>query len=305
LYNLTSSVRNHRALLSRHQSAEKEIERYFADYAIAAGQDRDSLMIVWTYGTDSRCCALWLGNEYARWVFTKEVFQVCPYQVLLNLWNFKVLLPDRWVPLDSDLDWDIIVTAQKILTRYPDLANYGETVISQAKTAYLGNVVFIRPLFRFHRSQAGPANYPLLTVAPSLTGAVGIDPQLKTPWPIEVYEDHSLSFLWLGHGEAEGVAGVLWSDAARQVVLEFEVSPGPSCEDEQRTVQLVSQSDGHVTTQKETFDGGPVVLAFPVQLQPGRNDFHFTVLDEATTPVRGDTRPLLVLFRHITVNPGL
>jgi hypothetical protein len=149
-------------------------------------------------------------------------------------------------------------------------------------------------------SQAGPANYPLLTVDPSLTGAVGIDPYIKTPWPIEVYEDQSLSFLWLGHGDAEGVAGVLWSDAAREVILEFEVSPGPSREDQQRTVQLVSQNNGQVTTQRETFDGS-VVLVFPVQLQPGRNDFQFTVLDEATITVHGDTRPLLVFLRQITV----
>jgi hypothetical protein len=93
------------------------------------------------------------------------------------------------------------------------------------------------------KSQAGPANHPLVTVAPYLTGAVGIDPQLKTPWPIEVYEEGSLSFLWLGHGEAEGVAGMLWSDVARPVVLTFEVSPGPSREDQQRTVQLVMQSN--------------------------------------------------------------
>lgn len=152
------------------------------------------------------------------------------------------------------------------------------------------------------RSQAGPENYPLVTVDPSLAEAVGIDPHLKTPWPIEVYEEHSLSFLWLGHGEAEGVAGTLWSDVARPVVLAFEVSPGPSREDQQRTVQLVLQSNNQVAAHKETFEE-LVVLAFPVQLQVGRNDFRFTVLDEATTPVHGDTRPLLVSLHHITVKP--
>lgn len=150
----------------------------------------------------------------------------------------------------------------------------------------------------FDGSQAGPESYPLITVDPSLLGAVGIDPHLKTSWPIEVYED--LSFLWLGYGDAAGVAGTLWSDAIRQVVLEFEVSPGPSREDQQRTVQLVIQNNGQATRQKETFDE-PMVLAFPVQLQAGRNDFRFTVLDEATIPVDGDTRPLLVFLRHITV----
>ena len=152
----------------------------------------------------------------------------------------------------------------------------------------------------FDASQAGPDNYPLLTVDPSLAGAVGIDPHLKTPWPIEVYEEHSLSFLWLGHGEADGVAGTLWSNAVRQIVLEFEVSPGPSREDQQRTVQLVIQHNGQATTQRETFDES-VALAFPVQLQPGRNDFQFSVLDEATIPVHGDTRPLLVFLHHITI----
>jgi hypothetical protein len=181
---------------------------------------------------------------------------------------------------------------KRLTTQFPVEQHFGSTLSLRGS---------MKLLFRMH--QAGPENHPLVTVDPSLAGAVGIDPHLQTPWPIEVYEDHSLSFLWLGHGEAEGLAGTLWSNAAQQVVLEIEVSPGPSREDQQRTVQLVIQSNGQITTQRETFDGGPVVLAFPVQLQPGCNDFQFTVLDEATIPVHGDTRPLLVFLRHITVKP--
>jgi hypothetical protein len=152
---------------------------------------------------------------------------------------------------------------------------------------------------RYARSEAGPSQYPLITVDSPLRNAIGLDPIIKTPpWSVEIYDNHS--FLWLGHGESEGVAGTLWSDVARQVGLEFEVSPGPSRADQQRTVQLVTQHNGQATTQRETFDK-LVVLTFPVQLQPGRNDFHFTVLDEATIPVDEDTRPLLVFLRHIKV----
>jgi hypothetical protein len=46
-------------------------------------------------------------------------------------------------------------------------------------------------------------------------------------------------------------------------------------------------------------------LNFEVELQPGRNDFNFYMLDRATIlqQPNGDTRLLLVLLHHITIGP--
>lgn len=149
-------------------------------------------------------------------------------------------------------------------------------------------------------SQAGPANAPLITIDSSLKKVVGIDPDIKIPWPTEKYNNQNI--LWLGHGEAEGIAGVLWSDELRWVNLEVEVWPGPAREDSQRTVQLVNRSLGQVKIQRKTFDA-PVILTFSVELQPGRNPLLFFVLDQPTVSVQpnGDTRDLSVALHHVTI----
>ncbi len=152
-------------------------------------------------------------------------------------------------------------------------------------------------------SQAGPANHPLVMVDPSLTGTVGIDPQLQTPpWGIEVYDDASL--LWLGYGEEQGLGGTFWATERQAIRAIFEVEPGPARPDAQRTVEVVLQNQAGTQRARRQFDQA-TDLTFIGELQPGRNDFQFIVLDEATIleQPNGDTRPLLVLLRQITVKP--
>jgi SAM-dependent methyltransferase len=152
-------------------------------------------------------------------------------------------------------------------------------------------------------SQAGPTDYPLITSDSSLAGAVGIDSQLQTPrWGIEVYEGHGL--LWLGHGAAQGLQGVLRSVEKRLVQVTFEVEPGPAREDSQRTVEVAIENETGIQTVHWQFDQA-TTLTFVAELQPGRNDFSIKVLEEATIlkQPNGDTRPLLLLLRHVTLAP--
>lgn len=112
------------------------------------------------------------------------------------------------------------------------------------------------------------------------------------------------SWLWLGHGGKEGVGGVLWSDAVKRVVFKFNVAPGPAREDRQRTVEFSVDNLVGLRAKRQSFDK-PSTLSFEVELQPGRNEFIFKILDQATIlkQPNGDTRPLLVRLRHINVNP--
>ncbi len=154
------------------------------------------------------------------------------------------------------------------------------------------------------KSQAsiGPSQAPLATVSPALNGLVGIDSNARIPWPIEI--DQQDSFLWLGPGEAGGLAGIFWSDASRSVTLVFDVAPGPGREDRQRTVQLASRHNDQVDIQTATFSEA-IELSFSVILKTGRNDFQFIVLDEATIHRQpdGDTRPLLVRLNQVVIQP--
>lgn len=158
----------------------------------------------------------------------------------------------------------------------------------------------LMPIIDKDQAEVGPDGYPLASVDPSLEGRVGIDRNARIPWSIEIDEENERSFLWLGHGEAQGLGGIIWSEATRPVVLKFQVSPGPGREDQDRTVRLTHQN----YRQEKTFNK-PTELAFNIQLIPGENRFLFTVLDEATVPVQpnGDARPLLVRLEHATIKP--
>ena len=141
----------------------------------------------------------------------------------------------------------------------------------------------------------------LLAISPALS-SLEVDSQLQTApgWGIETFEKKS--WLWLGHGQQEGLSGTLKATETQTVQIQAQVQPGPGREDSLRHVQLDMTNATGTQTIQETFDT-PTTLNFDVELQPGRNDFSFYVLDEATIleqPNR-DTRPLLVRLDKITV----
>lgn len=140
-----------------------------------------------------------------------------------------------------------------------------------------------------------PAEDSLIFVSPSLKGRVGVDPLVKTPWPVEQ------GFLWVGYGKAEGLEGGLWAGEPRNVTLRFDVSPGPSRGDQPRTIQLSGRVDGQIVTTQRVFTGS-TSLVFNVPLRLGLNTFTFEALDKPTVPAQeGDTRNLIVGLHRIVV----
>ncbi len=64
------------------------------------------------------------------------------------------------------------------------------------------------------------------------------------------------------------------------------------------------ENEAGVERQRQVFDKS-TTLGFRAELQPGRNEFTFGCLDEATVleQPNGDTRPLLVLLREVRIEP--
>jgi hypothetical protein len=152
-----------------------------------------------------------------------------------------------------------------------------------------------------HFSQTQTQHH-LVHINSTLTG-IRLDSHLQTPpWGIENYQDGSL--LWLGHGESEGLGGILWSTQPYLVQVTFKVEPGPARPDRERTVELSLTNATGTHNVRQQFDQ-PTDLTFTGELQPGPNNFSFFVLDEPTIAQQpdGETRPLLVLLRHITIEP--
>jgi hypothetical protein len=153
------------------------------------------------------------------------------------------------------------------------------------------------------RSEVGPNGYPLITVDPSLVNDVSLSPLIRTPpWDVEIHNNDSV--LWLGHGAAEGISAELWATENQVIQSVFQVEPGPARPDHQRTVEMTLENQAGVQRARRQFDQA-TKLTFINKLQPGRNSFQFTVLDEATIlkQPNGDTRSLLVLLRHVRIAP--
>jgi hypothetical protein len=149
---------------------------------------------------------------------------------------------------------------------------------------------------------AFPPEYPLVAIDPALRGRVGIGLVRTARWGIERQGRDGL--LWVGHGEEEGLGGMLWATERQAVRAVLEVAPGPARADSQRTIELTVQNQAGVQAVRRQFNQATEV-SFSSELQPGFNEFRVAVLDKATISRQpnGDTRPLLVLLRHMTVRP--
>ena len=155
---------------------------------------------------------------------------------------------------------------------------------------------------RAFQTLAVPPATPLISIAATLQGKLGIDPTfLETPWPVESLAGAKEGFLWLGQGHGEGVEFGLWARQDLTVGLRFNVSPGPSLTTPERLVMLLH--DGVPVGGERTFQGS-ASLAYPVHLHAGRNRLSFYPLNSATVKSmpNGDTRHLVVNLGAVRID---
>ena len=76
----------------------------------------------------------------------------------------------------------------------------------------------------------------LLTIAPEITGKVGVLELRSGGWGIEQLDGRGI--LWLGEGGLHGLTGYLWSETKQSVKISVEVEPGPSKANPLRTLQF-------------------------------------------------------------------
>ncbi len=97
---------------------------------------------------------------------------------------------------------------------------------------------------------------------------------------------------------------MLWATQKQAVRAILQVQPGPARPDSRRTIEATLQNGTGVQKARRQFDEA-TELFFVGELQPGRNDFQFYALDEATILKQpdGDTRPLLVLLHQVIIKP--
>ena len=147
----------------------------------------------------------------------------------------------------------------------------------------------------------------LMTIAPDLVGEVGILELLPNAWGIEQLNGRAI--LWLGEGPLHGLTGYLWAETAKSVRIQVELEPGPSKSNPEsillfslfwaRGYEYLPQG----SIQEESQFNKPTILSYSVNLHQGLNEFRLSSRDisEFRNFVNGDTRPLLILIKHITV----
>ena len=118
------------------QSNNGRFERFFAEFATAMGTPRKSLRIVWNWSGSiySPCLARWTYSSYSKGTLSEEVSRICPNDFYLA--GPYVYLSGTQAALPDDFDWDIIVTTDEFVTRWPYLTDYGHVSVD-------GNFIFI------------------------------------------------------------------------------------------------------------------------------------------------------------------
>lgn len=167
----------------------------------------------------------------------------------------------------------------------------------QAESAKVSHKVLVPEVASGSRSHA------IVSIDPGLGSNVVVSPVINgPPWGLEDDYSGPGKIAWLGHGDAQGLGGVITSAATREVTLTVEAVIGPSRPDYARTVELALGEGAGQRVIRREFSGG--IWEFKAQLQEGENPFRIRVLDAPTVKElpNGDKRTLMALVRRITIS---
>ena len=95
---------------------EAEIGQLVTSYARAADQPPEDIVILWGYGTSSRCYGLRFGNSYVGGLFAEEIRDLCPQQWVFNVWDQAAELPQGMEPLAQATGWDVLAILERSLS---------------------------------------------------------------------------------------------------------------------------------------------------------------------------------------------
>jgi hypothetical protein len=110
-------------------SDDLEAAQVIESAARASGRDPASLLILWSYGTESPCYALRFGNRYTGGVFGDEIDQACPLDWTYEVSTDSAELPGGNAALADSNQWDILVTPKNDLPDDP--GRYGEVIVPE------------------------------------------------------------------------------------------------------------------------------------------------------------------------------
>jgi 4-amino-4-deoxy-L-arabinose transferase-like glycosyltransferase len=151
-------------------------------------------------------------------------------------------------------------------------------------------------------SPVAPENGELISVSPGLVGNVEIIELDGVGWGIEEVEGEEV--FWLGEGPYHHLMIKFLSNASQQVKVILEVVAGPAKTNPDRNLKLIMtpQREGRSVVFERAFTS-TAVLEFPIGLGRGVYELQIYSVDSAEIlqQPNGDTRPLLILVKHVGI----
>jgi hypothetical protein len=141
-----SGTRSATALLDadrRAQSGQATVEAALADLAAQQGERRQDLMVVWSYGTNSRCFARWFADGWRDGPVWAEVAGLCPSDVGPDVFAQSGRAPTAAAGARAG-EWSAIVVAEGTGVSSRWLEELGEPVPLDADTGRWGRLLLIR-----------------------------------------------------------------------------------------------------------------------------------------------------------------
>jgi hypothetical protein len=138
VYGLGSAIAAHRRTVARAEQSEADLRRLESE--IQARTGKDSIAVLWGYGTTSPCYALRFGNIYTANLFSRELQDICPNDWMYDVWGELAILADGPVRLEESRDWDLLVVPADFLPA--NAAELGEVIRSDVESGF-GPVVYL------------------------------------------------------------------------------------------------------------------------------------------------------------------
>jgi len=157
-----------------------------------------------------------------------------------------------------------------------------------------------------------PQSGPIIEIAPSLDGLVGIWGFAGPSWNLQ--KSGPDTTVWVGHGSGNSLTCTFWSDAARDAALIVEVAcaralpsgvPDLECYFETTGVSTNRILSSRFPSNEKNGLANPVAVHFPLSLAPGYNYFELRPAARApdAEPLwSGDQGPA-VLIRRVRIAP--
>jgi hypothetical protein len=102
---------------------------------------RDSLQVVWTYGTNNDCFARWFGD---RGPLRNEIADICPHDLSLDIFQRSIATGTGEKPIVAGDRWDALILAEEVSSQFPWLEELGDPVPLDAPSALRGRLLLVR-----------------------------------------------------------------------------------------------------------------------------------------------------------------